>query len=1480
MNYLGRVFLSLATILIANNGFSQLFGGQKIITALPNNAHSVHTADLDGDGDMDVLSASTLDDNVACYMNLGNGYFGAQQIISNQMNAPGAVYTADLDGDGDMDVLAASHLDDKIAWFKNLGFGNFSAQQIISSQCDWAESVYAADLDGDGALDVLSASSYDDKIAWYKNLGSGNFGTQQIISTQADYPASVYAADLDGDGDMDVLSASANDHEIARYMNLGNGTFGSQQIISTQAYVAQDVHAADLDGDGDMDVLSASQNDHEIARHLNLGNGTFGPRQNITTQAFNAHTVNTGDLDGDGDMDVLSASSYDDKIAWYENLGAGNFGTQQIISTQTNGARDVCVADLDGDGDMDVLSASQFDDKIAWYENLSVAEGCIDPVACNYDPDASMDNGSCCYGNCGCTMATACNYNSAATCDNGSCTFATTWYLDADGDTFYSIFQSACTSPGIGWSNSAASGPGDCNDNNPSVRPIMAENRCNNIDDDCDGLIDEGRVNGCNVATACNYNPAATCNDGSCTYATTWYLDADGDTYYSSTQNACASPGLGWSNSTGSGGGDCNDSNASARPGAIENVCNNIDDDCDGLVDEGRVNGCTNAAACNYNSAANCDNGTCAIVTTWYLDADGDTYYSATQSACTSPGTGWSISAGSGAGDCNDSNAAVRPGATENPCNNIDDDCDGLVDEARVNGCTNTTACNYNPAATCDNGSCTLAIAWYLDADGDTYYSTTQFACTSPGTGWSNSTGSGAGDCNDGNSAVRPGAIENVCNNIDDDCDGLVDEGRVNGCTIANACNYNPAANCNNGSCTYATTWYLDSDGDTYYSTTQSACTSPGAGWSNGTGSGGGDCNDSNTSVRPGATEVCGNGIDDDCDGSVDEGCCTLLASATTNYTSCDNNGTGTITANAENGTAPYTYSINGTTFTSNNTFTNLGIGVYTISVRDVTLCVATTTVTISPSTGPSAPAAISGPVGACRNQTAVVFTAAPVTGATSYLWTLPSGATGSSTTNSISLAFSSTYNTGNLCVRAVNGCGQSAQTCVSVLALLTVPSTPTAISGGNVNACSNTSKVYSITPVTNATSYLWTAPTNATITSGQGTTSVTVSFGSNFGSSGTIIVRAVNCKGNSGIRTLTVYNKPSIPGLISGTASPVCGGSTMTYSITAVNGATGYNWTVPSGATLNSGQGTTSISVTFPTVFTSGAVTVAATSACGSSSIRTLTVNSGLSAPASVTGQASNLCGGGSFTYTVPAVAGAISYNWTAPLGCSITANTGTSVTISIPSDFVSGNLCYSVTHACGTSAVRCNTLTAVPGMPAVISGASTVCANSNGNIFSTTQEGTHTYTWTVPSNCTITSGQGTNTVSINWGPASGFIYVKANNACGSSVYPRSRSITPVACMQSNVTSEGDNNTTSMIDVDALKIDVYPNPNTGQFVVTSEFDGDFVIHDELGRTVQTFRLSADNYRQMEINDLAAGMYFVIGRKDALVVTKKVAVVR
>ncbi|HNI43652.1 MAG TPA: FG-GAP-like repeat-containing protein, partial [Chitinophagales bacterium] len=268
----------------------------------------------------DVQSASYYDNKIAWYENNGSGNFGTQQIITTNAVNANSVYAADLDNDGDIDVLSASEWNNKIAWYENDGSGNFGTQQIITTAAHYARSVYAADLDNDGDIDVLSASELDNKIAWYENDGSGNFGTQQIITTAADGAYSVYATDLDNDGDIDVLSASANDNKIAWYENDGNGNFATQQIITIDASYASSVYAADLDNDGDIDVLSASQGDNKIAWYENDGNGNFGEQQIITTNASFASSVYTADLDNDGDMDVLSASEGDNKIAWYENL--------------------------------------------------------------------------------------------------------------------------------------------------------------------------------------------------------------------------------------------------------------------------------------------------------------------------------------------------------------------------------------------------------------------------------------------------------------------------------------------------------------------------------------------------------------------------------------------------------------------------------------------------------------------------------------------------------------------------------------------------------------------------------------------------------------------------------------------------------------------------------------------------------------------------------------------------------------------------------------------------------------------------------------------------------------------------------------------------------------------------------------------------------------------------------------------------------
>ena len=300
-----------------------------------------------------------------------------EHAISTSADRARSVYATDVDGDGDMDVLSASG-DDKIAWYDDDGSESFT-EHVISRKAKGAFSVHAADVDGDGDMDVLSASRDDDKIAWYENDGSESF-TEHAISTSANGAESVYKADVDGDGDMDVLSASSGDDKIAWYENDGSESF-TEHAISTSANGAKSVYAVDVDADGDMDVLSASRDDDKIAWYENDGSESFTEHA-ISTSADGARSVYATDVDGDGDMDILTASYSDDKIAWYENDGSESF-TEHVISTSADGAKSVYAVDVDGDGDMDVLSASIYDDKIAWYEQ--------DGVYPTYVPDDNFE---------------------------------------------------------------------------------------------------------------------------------------------------------------------------------------------------------------------------------------------------------------------------------------------------------------------------------------------------------------------------------------------------------------------------------------------------------------------------------------------------------------------------------------------------------------------------------------------------------------------------------------------------------------------------------------------------------------------------------------------------------------------------------------------------------------------------------------------------------------------------------------------------------------------------------------------------------------------------------------------------------------------------------------------------------------------------------------------------------------------------------
>jgi hypothetical protein len=228
---------------------------------------------MDNDGDIDVLSAAYgTDDGIAWYENLGDtdGDGTLDWTASDIADTDGAqsVFAADMDNDGDMDILSASRNDDIIAWYENDGAADPSwTASNIATSADQPQSVFAADMDNDGDMDIVSASDGDDTIAWYENDGASDPSWSAAnIDTNADGAQDVHVADMDNDGDLDILSASAEDDTIAWYENDGAADPSwTASNIATSADGARSVFAADIDNDGDMDVISASYVDDAIA---------------------------------------------------------------------------------------------------------------------------------------------------------------------------------------------------------------------------------------------------------------------------------------------------------------------------------------------------------------------------------------------------------------------------------------------------------------------------------------------------------------------------------------------------------------------------------------------------------------------------------------------------------------------------------------------------------------------------------------------------------------------------------------------------------------------------------------------------------------------------------------------------------------------------------------------------------------------------------------------------------------------------------------------------------------------------------------------------------------------------------------------------------------------------------------------------------------------------------------------------------------
>ena len=341
--------------------------------------------------------------------------------------------------------------------------------------------------------------------------------------------------------------------------------------------------------------------------------------------------------------------------------------------------------------------------------------------------------------------------------------------------------------------------------------------------------------------------------------------------------------------------------------------------------------------------------------------------------------------------------------------------------------------------------------------------------------------------------------------------------------------------------------------------------------------------------------------------------------------------------------------------------------------------------------------------------------------------------------------------------VTDANGCT------ASINKVITQAVSPTPIISGTLSFCGSSSTI--LEAGLGYSSYAWSngASTHSIIVSTAGTFSVTVT-------------NASGCAGTTSVTTTTTGAVPASPGPITGNSGGVCNTTNNVYSIAAVPNTAFYVWSVPVGATIVSGQGTTSITVIYSNTFSAGDIVVAASNACGqspSNTARKLSVTAIAATPGAITGQASGLCGQLNKVYSITAVAGANSYLWAVPTGATIVSGQGTNtITVNFVSNFGTGNICVKTINPCGNSANSCLTLQGIPSTPTTIIGAISVCTKQTNVVYKVTPVvGATSYNWSLTNQGKIISGQGTNSITVEFSNKNVDISVTANNGCGASM-------------------------------------------------------------------------------------------------------------
>jgi hypothetical protein len=240
--------------------------------ATGTNPVSIATADLNGDGHLDLLTTNYISDNVSVLFGNGHGGFTPQTPVP-VTNGPREVKVGDLDGDGDIDFLATNYSGNNVTIARNNGNGTFATTSVAVGTVPRGLAV--GDLNGDGRLDFVSANYIANTVSVMLNSPNGTFsnatGSPIAVGTR---PVAVAVADFNGDHRLDIAVTNNSNNTVSILLNNPNGTFTNGGTPATGAG-PRGIAAGDLDGDGDTDLVVDNFSANSLSILLNNGAGVF-----------------------------------------------------------------------------------------------------------------------------------------------------------------------------------------------------------------------------------------------------------------------------------------------------------------------------------------------------------------------------------------------------------------------------------------------------------------------------------------------------------------------------------------------------------------------------------------------------------------------------------------------------------------------------------------------------------------------------------------------------------------------------------------------------------------------------------------------------------------------------------------------------------------------------------------------------------------------------------------------------------------------------------------------------------------------------------------------------------------------------------------------------------------------------------------------------------------------------------------------------